>query len=137
MKCYVLGAVTGGAENAKEIFETYKIALKGKFEILGTPLETAKFQGTYAERFNRAKEFIRQADLIVADMSVASTGAGIEMGMAHLLSKKIVVFAKTESKVSGLVIGLVGEQNIHYYNDSEELLEKITKLFNQDALKSK
>ena len=125
MKCYILGAVTGSADNAKEIFETYKEVLKDKITVCGTPLETAKFEGTAEERFIRAEKAIREVDLIIADMSAVSTGAGIEMGMAFILNKKIIVFAKEGSNVSKLVTGMVGKENMIYYKDSIDLARKI------------
>ena len=123
MKCYILGAVTGSAENAKEIFNIYKSALENKFEILGTPLETAEFKGNFEERFKRAKNFVKKADVIIAEVSTASTGAGIELGMAHLLNKNIYCFANEDSKVSGLLIGMVGNNKVICYKDEKDLYE--------------
>lgn len=124
-KCYILGAVTGSAQNAEEIFNTYKESLKRNFIILGTPLETAQFKGTLQERFQRAEKYIKEADVIIAEMSTASTGAGIEMGMAYNLGKPIYCFAKSGSKVSGLVIGMVGENNVCYYDNLSELYKNL------------
>ncbi len=73
-KTYVLGATANGSE----IFLVYKKALKKKLEILGTPIETNKFNGTNLERFNRAQLSVNKADIIIADMSEVSTGAGNE-----------------------------------------------------------
>lgn len=128
MKSYILGAVTGGIEDAEETFTTYKRALKDKVEILGTPLETAKFKGTMQERFERAKQAIQQADVVIAEMSTASTGAGIELGMSYFLGKEIYCFAKEGSKVSGLIIGMVGEKNVIYYNSLKDLTVKLNSL---------
>lgn len=127
-KCYVLGAVTGSAQNAEEIFNIYKRSLEKKFIILGTPLETAQFKGTLQERFQRAEQAIKNADVIIAEMSTASTGAGIEMGMAHNLGKPIYCFAKSGSKVSGLVVGMVGENNVCYYDDLSQLHKNLASL---------
>ena len=88
-KTYVLGATANGSR----IFLVYKKALKNKLEILGTPIETNEFNGTFNERFIRAENFVKSADIIIADMSEVSTGAGIELGMAHRLNKPIYVFA--------------------------------------------
>lgn len=128
MNCYILGSVTGGTENSEALFNTYKKVLKEKYNIIGTPLETAAFKGTLEERFERAKNAIQVSDTVFADLSSASTGAGIEIGMAYMQNKKIVVLAKTGSKVSGLVLGLVGENNVFYYDDYNHL-ETILKKF--------
>ncbi len=128
MKCYILGAVTGGSENTEETFNTYKSALKDKVEILGTPLETAKFKGTAEERFARAEKAIRESDVVIAEMSVPSTGAGIEMGMAHLLGKQIYCCAKEGSKVSGLVVGMIGKERVFCYRTLQELSKTLKTL---------
>lgn len=121
MKCYVLGAVTGSSEDSEKIFGTYKKALKDRISVIGTPIETAKFKGSAEERFKRAEKSIKEADVIIADVSQASTGAGIELGLAHILGKQIICFAKAGSKVSGLVLGMVGSENIIYYSSVKDL----------------
>lgn len=128
MKCYVLGAVTGSGEDANIIFEIYKLALKDKVEMLGTPLETAQFTGSAEERFARAESSVKNADVIIAEVGTASTGAGIELGLAHMLNKKIICFAKKGCRVSGLVIGMVGSSNVIYYDDEKDLYRKLKSL---------
>ena len=118
--CYVLGA-TGGMENAEETFGVYKEVLGEAVNVLGTPIETLRFKGTDKARFKRAEAMISDSDLIVADLSAASTGAGIEIGMAYLLGKKIVVFAKNGSKVSALIHGMVAFEDMYSYADVGEL----------------
>ena len=124
MKCYILGAVSGASENSIKIFGIYKAALNKKNEVLGTPIETSKFNGSNSERFLIAKNSIQSSDLVIADLSQASTGVGIELAMAHLLNKKILCFAKTGSKVSGLALGMI-ENSVIFYKDSEDLFNLI------------
>lgn len=114
-KCYILGATAKGFEK----FLIYKKAIEGKLEILGTPIETLQFKGTNKERFLRAQQSVKESDVIIADMSEVSTGAGMELGMAHMLNKEIYVFALTGSKVSALIYGLTN--NIYFYNNEEDL----------------
>lgn len=122
-KCYILGAVTGGSSGL-DIFNVYKRALKDKLEILGTPIETSVFTGTAEERFVRAEAYVKSADIIIADMSAISTGAGIELGMAHLLKKDIYCFAKDGSKVSALVIGMLSSP-VRYYDSEQNLYDML------------
>lgn len=116
-KTYILGATAKGSEK----FLVYKEALKEKLEILGTPIETLQFKGTNKERFLRAEDSVKQSDVIIADMSEVSTGAGIELGMAHTLGKEIYVFASVGNKVSALIYGLTN--NIYFYNSETELFD--------------
>ncbi len=127
MKIYVLGAVGSADANIEEIFGVYKKALSKKHEVLGTPIETSKFQGTDEERFVRAENFVKTCDAVVADMSAVSTGAGIELGMAHLLGKKIFVLAKEGSKVSALIKGMPHEM-VEFYHDFVDLYSKLEKI---------
>ncbi len=119
-KCYILGATAKG----KEIFLIYKNALANKLEILGTPIETSNFKGTSKERFQRAKDKVKQSEIIIADMSEVSTGAGIELGISYLLGKKIFVFASVGSEISSLIYGIT--ENVKFYHDEKELFEMLT-----------
>lgn len=86
-----------------------------------TPLDTIKFQGTNEERVKRAFELVDMADVIIADVSFPSHGQGIELHYAYSKNKKIILIAKENSKVSGVVLGLLGSP--FYYNSIENLVE--------------
>lgn len=45
-------------------------------------------------------EILRGADLIIAEVSIASTGSGIELGIAYALKKSVIAFHQGTSIVS-------------------------------------
>ena len=53
---------------------------------------------------------------MIAEMSSVSTGQGIEIQEATTLNIPILVIAKTNSKISGLVKGCKSVKNIIYYD---------------------
>lgn len=90
-----------------------------------SPIDTANFEGSKEERYERAFRMVEKADLIIGEQSKASTGQGMEIRECAILGKPVVVVAKEGSKVSGLVKGCPVVQEIIYYNDVEDLSEKL------------
>jgi hypothetical protein len=76
-----------------------------------------------------SKEFLRSCDLLVAEVSFASTGMGIELGWADLIGVPIICFYRTGSVVSGSLKSLT--KNILEYNDMDDFLVKLTDFTSQ------
>jgi len=68
------------------------------------------------DHFN-SYEVIKNADLILAEVSFPSTGQGIELGWANAFNKKILCINKTGSKISGSLKYI--SKDFLTYNDSE------------------
>ncbi len=114
-----------GSTMEEQIQDTYKILydfLTTTFNAkVHTPLDTIKFKGTNEERVKRAFDLVDIADVIVADVSYPSHGQGIELHYALTKNKKIILIAKENSKVSGVVTGLFGTP--FYYNSTDDLIK--------------
>ena len=80
------------------------------------------------ERYERAMNLLKDAKFIIAEMSTASTGQGMELQEAVNLGIPILVIAKTGSKISGLVKGCCNVSDIVYYDDIDDI-ESIVKEF--------
>jgi 2'-deoxynucleoside 5'-phosphate N-hydrolase len=93
-----------------------------------SPIDTAKFNGNDRERYDRAFEKVKNADLIVGEQTRPSTGQGIEMGYAITLKKPIVVVAEEGSEVSGLIKGCPAVKDILHYNSVEDLKTKLSRV---------
>lgn len=133
-KCLVLGAVTGNEEEGKRLWLTYKNSdLKNYFPTIDTPYETAQFKGTDIERASRAEELMLETDLVIADVSTPSLGAGMELGMALMLKKTVILFAREGQKVSALATGFFGEVN--FYSSPEDLQKKLALIFSEKGKK--
>jgi hypothetical protein len=73
-----------------------------------------------------AKDIIREADLLIAEVSEPSTGQGIELGWADAYDVHIVCVYREGSQPSGSLRFVSDE--MHSYSDGQllSLLEKIT-----------
>lgn len=110
MKVLVIGSL-----NQKEIYKK----IKKTYPNADTPIETSLFSESNEERYKRAFEKIKEADLIICEASLPSTGMGMELNEAINQKKKIIVIAKENSKVSGLILGCSYINEIIYYIDAE------------------
>lgn len=69
-------------------------------------------------------EQVRTADLLVVDLSISSTGLGLELGVALEHQKMVKLFAKQGSKISDMIIGAF-KNKIVYYIDLNDLKKKL------------
>lgn len=74
-------------------------------------------------QFDSNKFFKEDCDLVVADVSKASTGLGIELGWAESLELPILCVYKEGSNPSNSIKEVTNR--IKKYSDSEELIEII------------
>jgi len=75
------------------------------------------------DQFN-SKEFMKECDLILAEVTYPSTGQGIELGWANLYKIPIVCIFKRGIKPSGSLLA-VSDKFIEYKN-SEDLIQKVS-----------
>ncbi|MDA3836622.1 MAG: hypothetical protein PF542_03290 [Nanoarchaeota archaeon] len=92
---------------------------------ISSAIDTAKFQGTEEDRYNRAFRKVREADLITGEQSYPSTGQGMEIREAHILDKPLIAIAKEKSKISGLVKSCPITKDIIYYKNLNDLNQKL------------
>lgn len=111
-----------------EIYESIVSACKDFAEEVLSPIDTVNFQGTESERYDRAFETVKAADLIIGEQSTPSTGQGMEIREAINLNKPLIVVAKEGSSVSGLVKACPILKEIIYYQDIKELESSLKKI---------
>ncbi|MEX0877558.1 MAG: hypothetical protein WDZ40_01685 [Candidatus Spechtbacterales bacterium] len=90
-----------------------------------SPIDTAKFNGTEQERYERAFQTVKEADLVIGEQSQPSTGQGMEIRDCAIHNKPLIVVAKEGSKVSELVKGCPITKEIIYYQNIEDLKSKL------------
>lgn len=135
MKIYVSGSIYGGREK----IETYKVIIKAleKYgevydkEIIDEDiLEKEKFQSD-EEIFNKLENYLKNIDIVFAEVTVPSLGVGYELGFADQLGKKIIAIydMNVVDKVSTMIRGNKRIKLIGYHNISEivDNLENIMK----------
>ena len=81
------------------------------------------------EAFPSQKYLQEEADLLIAEVSEASTGLGIELGWANIYQVPIICIYKTGSAISGS-LNTVSSHFVEY-TDSEELISGIEHIIKQ------
>lgn len=95
------------SDNAPTFFSAlHQYAASSRRVNLNWPPELAE---SAEGRFNE----LQAADMVIAEVSIASTGTGIDLGWAHALKKPIIAFHQGTSPVSPSVPPIA--QAIHIY----------------------
>ncbi len=123
-KILILGALPK-AEEEEKVYGLIASVCRKYAEEVNTPIDTVAFKGTGAERYGRAFRLVKEADLIVGELSKPSTGQGMEIREAASLGRPLVVVARAGSSVSGLVKECPVLKEIIYYDNPESLKEKL------------
>lgn len=128
----VTGSVLTSDKESIEIYESLEEILNNNDYQVYTPLDTMKFKGNDFERYERAMDMLQSTRLMIAEMSNVSTGQGMEIQQAVILGIPILVIAKNNSKVSGLVKGCGNVRNIIYYEDINDISDRIKKFIEEE-----
>ena len=135
MKVYISGSIYGGrqkVENYKAIIEKIEefAEVLNKNIIDDDVIEKETFQKDN-EIFEDLENKMREADFILADVTVPSLGVGYEIGFSDMIGKKIIAIYDLNDieKVSTMIRGnerikLIGYHKIEEITDNlERLLE--------------
>ncbi len=123
----ILGALPAD-EKDRELYQSIKDSCQDENTKVSSPIDTAEFKGTDQQRYQRAFDKIREADLIIGELSRPSTGQGMEIRDAASHGKEIIIVAAEGSKVSGLVKGCPAVNEIIYYKDIKDLKMKLDRI---------
>ncbi|MFA6251074.1 MAG: nucleoside 2-deoxyribosyltransferase [Candidatus Paceibacterota bacterium] len=111
MKIYFAGSIRGGRDDA-HIYEKIIELLKNYGEVLTEHIgdKTLSSQGedkSHEYIYKRDIEWLRSADVLVADISTPSVGVGYEIGIAEALNKKVLCLYREGSPkpISGMING--------------------------------
>jgi nucleoside 2-deoxyribosyltransferase len=136
MKIYFAGSIRGGRddkENYKKIIDwlkQYGIVLT---EHIGLDSLTSDGQTQFSEEkiYTQDTDWIRESDIVIAEVTQVSLGVGYELGFAESLNKRIVCLFNTESgkSLSAMVRGNRNLEVINYQdiNEIPEILKEIFK----------
>lgn len=75
------------------------------------------------DKFVKTKEIINDYDLVIADISLPSTGLGIELGWADDCHTPILCISEKDAKFSSSLKFITN--NFITYDDTKDLIEKI------------
>ena len=112
-------------EARKQLYEAIILVCTKFSGNVSSPINTAEFKGGERERYDRAFEKVKEADIIIGEQSLPSTGQGMELREAAVLGKIVIVIAKAKSKISGFVRGCPAVKEIIFYRNLDDLKEKL------------
>ncbi len=139
MKIYFCGSIRGG----RQLATTYEklIAMLGGYgkvltEHLGSNeiIEKKDRVLTDKEIHDRDLQWVRESDVVVADVTVPSLGVGYEIGRAIEMGKPVLCLFNTSSEftLSAMISGSDEVVN-HPYENPEELASILDQFFTANA----
>lgn len=134
MKIYFAGSIRGGRDDQDLYFsmieelQKYGTVLT---EHIGSKNLTEKGENSLSdvEIFTRDMDWVKESDVIVAEVSTPSLGVGYELGQAEAMNKKIICLYREQEgkKLSAMVSGNDYVKICEYKN-----LEDIQKIFSSN-----
>lgn len=111
MKIYFAGSIRGGRDD-KELYSQVIAELQSYGTVLTEhigSLDLTEQGETHTESFifERDMKWVREADVIVAEVSTPSLGVGYEIGQAEAMSKPILCLYRSQEgkKLSAMIAG--------------------------------
>ncbi len=126
MKIYFAGSIRGGRDD-KAIYAEIVNLLKKYGEVLTEHVgdmnlhPLGQIHMTDEEIYNKDINFIKDCNVLVAEVTTPSLGVGYEIGFAENLNKKVVIlFRPNQGKaLSGMLSGNKNLNKVEYQNISE------------------
>ena len=140
-KVFIIGAVTGVEDTVSAYDELGKVVVSvlGDVELI-TPNTIFDYRNNYILHhktateeeinYNMVKfdlEQVSTADLVVGDLTLKSTGVGIELVTISNLDNKKIFFAKEGEVVSNMVLGTFPKNKVIRYKTFDDFKEKLKK----------
>lgn len=136
MKIYFAGSIRGGRDD-REIYGQIITILQNYGQVLTEHIADAKISSygqtnmTDVEIYTKDINWIKEADVVVAEVTNPSLGVGYELGFAESLGKKIIaLYRKSEDKrLSAMIIGNKNINCVEYkeVSDLPEIFVNILK----------
>lgn len=127
MKIYFAGSIRGGRDDQALYFSVIE-ELQKYGEVLTEHIgsvdlgQEGEVVRTDKEIFDRDMEWVREADVIVAEVSTPSLGVGYELGQAEAMKKKIIcLYREQEGKRLSAMVAGNEYMKIFVYKDLEDV----------------
>ncbi len=127
MKIYFAGSITGGREDVS-IYQEIVSMLKKYGEVLSEHISFFEISVmgqtdiTAEMVYKKDTDWIKEADVIIAEVTTPSLGVGYEVGLAEALGKKVICLHRNKEgrQVSKMILG--NSYNIcQEYKDAKDL----------------
>ncbi|MCF7865319.1 MAG: nucleoside 2-deoxyribosyltransferase [Candidatus Pacebacteria bacterium] len=133
MKIYFAGSIRGGREDQELYLEFIKIL--SNFGTVLTEHIGDKSLSNVGETivsdsyiYERDMQWVRESDVVVAEVSTPSLGVGYEIGQAQSMNKSVLCLRRTtaEKKLSAMLVGNAYIKVAEYstINDVADILRK-------------
>jgi 2'-deoxynucleoside 5'-phosphate N-hydrolase len=135
MKVYFAASITGGRDNQEIYPEIVNFLKENNCKVL-TEHISDKNLSSYGETnllpeeiFQRDLNWIRESDILIAEVSQVSLGVGYEIGFAESIGKKIICLYK-EKEGKKLSAMIEGNKNliIIKYKTFQKIKQKLKKI---------
>jgi hypothetical protein len=142
MKIYFAGSIRGGREN-REYYRRIIENLQQYGQVLTEHIggenlsSTGEDELTDEQIYKRDLSWLKQSDVLVADISIPSLGVGYEIASAEALKKKILCIYRKKNNLN-ISAMIAGNNNLEVkgYIDLEELYHYLQKFFDVFVKKS-
>ena len=134
MKIYFSGSITGGRDDGHLYAEIISM-LKNYGQVLTEHIGNVSMNAlgqthmTAEEVYTKDTNWIKEADIVIAEVTTPSLGVGYELGYAEMLKKRIIcIYRSIEGKqVSRMVLGNKYNECFEYkeVKDLEPIFNKI------------
>ena len=81
------------------------------------------------DNYKHSRDFYKNIDLVIAEVSFPSTGLGIELGFLYDDNKPIYCIHRSDKKISSSIS--VVASNINVYSNLDEMTEIVKKLIDR------
>ena len=135
MKIYFAGSIRGGRDD-QELYFSVIAELQKYGTVLTEHIGNKDLTGqgevkrTDKEIFDRDMEWVREADLIVAEVSTPSLGVGYELGQAEAMGKPVLcLYRESEGKRLSAMVAGNKYFNINVYSNLDDVTSILKKYF--------
>lgn len=134
MKIYFAGSIRGGRDDAQIYADIIKL-LQSYGEVLTEHVGEASLKSDGETKlseehiYSRDTDWIRQADIVVAEVTQPSLGVGYELAYAESLQIPVVCLFRTdaERKLSAMIRGNKYFQ-VHEYSSTQDLTKRMPQI---------
>jgi nucleoside 2-deoxyribosyltransferase len=134
MKIYFAGSISGGRDDQSIYFEIINY-LKTKGKVLTEHIANSNLSSygetnlTKEEIYTRDVAWIKESDVLIAEVTQVSLGVGYELGFAESLNKKIIcLYREKEGKSLSAMISGNKNFKVIIYKELKEVYKKLSEL---------
>ena len=131
MKIYFSGSIRGGRDH-RELYSKVIDELKKYGQVLTEHIGDEKPSEKMSDQeiHDQDMNWLRESDIVIADVTTASLGVGYEIGRALHLNKPVHCFynKEKESQVSAMILGS-NELSCRAYQNAEDIFEELRQIF--------